>query len=155
MNNFAVENSWNFPHRRLRWRFFLRSYTSDSNRKKNLGNSVWESEGKRGAKNRKKNFTLIFPSTYRLTEFTQSERERNFPSLEVRKISPALKYRLHTLRTCFHRTCDHSNSNGDDSGFFLLSLSRTFTLSFRHSRAVCHKETGKRTKRKKILFLVH
>lgn len=137
---------------------FLRSYTSDSNTKKNLRKlcarereSEWR---KKGSKEQEKELHLnISQHIQKLTEFTPKWERAEFPIfVEVRKISPALKYRLHTLRTCFQRTCDHSNSNGDDSGFFLLSLSRTFTLSFRHSRAVCHKDRKKDKEEKNNFF---
>lgn len=160
MNNFVVENSWKtflivVSKKRFFWGvtqvILIQKKISENCVRERERESEWR---KKGSKEQEKELHLnISQHIQKLTEFTPKWERAEFPIfVEVRKISPALKYRLHTLRTCFQRTCDHSNSNGDDSGFFLLSLSRTFTLSFRHSRAVCHKDRKKDKEEKNNFF---
>lgn len=137
---------------------FLRSYTSDSNTKKNLRKLCARereraSEGKRGAKNRKKNFTLIFPSTYKNSQSShRSERERNFPYLWKSEKS-RLRWNIDCTRCAlaFKELVIIPIPTATTVDFSCFPC-RGPLLSLFVIVARCVIRTGKRTKRKKITF---
>lgn len=158
MNNFVVENSWKtFLIVVSKKRFFWGVTQVILIQKKISENCVREreraSEGKRGAKNRKKNFTLIFPSTHKNSQSShRSERERNFPYLWKSEKS-RLRWNIDCTRCAlaFKELVIIPIPTATTVDFSCFPC-RGPLLSLFVIVARCVIRTGKRTKRKKITF---